>query len=124
VVDTPSIYDTVPTISLTDDELNEAARRIQAKELPDDWIRRYKKAVADNVFGVGHATDKAGRPIEMGIGSAFNQSRTSIEAYRKYGRDEAGYEATLARLEKELAATEARKRNEPIGEDQLWRKYL
>ena len=60
------------------------------------------------VFGANHKTDRFG-PIEEGRGSARNQTRQSIEAYRRHGKDEPDYKENLARMEKELAETNERR---------------
>jgi hypothetical protein len=125
-MDATSVLDPVrpPAQSLTDDELNEIAARIEAGELPADYLRRHKQAVRDNVFGVGHAVDKAGRPVEQGLGSAFQQTRQSIDAFKKYHANDVNFERDLAVLEKQLLATEQRKKSEAPGADQAWRKHV
>jgi hypothetical protein len=62
-----------------------------------------------NVFGVDHKVDRLGRPIEQGRGSAKNQTVQSVEAYRRYGKDEPDFKEHLARMEKELAESDARR---------------
>jgi hypothetical protein len=61
------------------------------------------------VYGVDHKVDRLGRPIEQGRGSAKNQTVQSVEAYRRYGKDEPDYKENLARMEKELAESDARR---------------
>ena len=61
------------------------------------------------VYGVDHKVDRLGRPIEQGRGSAKNQTVQSVEAYRRYGKDEPDYKENLARMEKELAETNERR---------------
>ena len=60
-------------------------------------------------FGATHEVDRLNRPIEQGRGSARNQTRQSIEAYRRHGKDEPDYKENLARMEKELAESDARR---------------
>jgi hypothetical protein len=61
------------------------------------------------VFGANHEVDRLNRPIEDGRGSARNQTRQSVEAYRRHGKDEPDYKENLARMEKELAETNERR---------------
>jgi|SRR6516162_1115337 hypothetical protein len=109
-MDTPSVLDPrmIPVISLTEQEKDTADAMIAEGILPPNFYELHWQAIADNVFGVGHRTDKNG-PQEMGLGSKDNQTRTSVEAYRKWGKDEPDYERHLARLEKELIESQARR---------------
>ena len=50
----------IPAISLTVEELDERRQQISRGELPSDWMDRYRKALADNVFGFDHKTDNSG----------------------------------------------------------------
>jgi hypothetical protein len=82
-------------------------------------IRKEAKQIArQDVFGVDHKTDRNGNPIEQGVGSKGNQTAQSIEAYiktqteRSANGPEPGYEETLARMRKDLAESEARRRAE------------
>ena len=86
------------------------SRRNQAGLLPPDWLDKYAAAVEANVFGEGSRRDAKGNPVEQGRGSADNQTSQSVEAYRKWGKDEPDYERTLARMEKQLAASEIRRK--------------
>jgi hypothetical protein len=96
------------------------ARKVESLDmLPRDVrkeIKREAKKIALNdVFGVGHATDKSGNPIEQGLGSAANITQQHLDAYIKNQTDrsatgpEAGYEENLARFRKQLAECEARR---------------
>jgi hypothetical protein len=100
---------TIPSVTLTATELDEAEQRIEKGELPPDWFAQYYKAVDENVFGVDFKKDRDGRPIETGIGSPSNQTQTSIDAYKKYGQSEPSYLRNLAQMEKDLAACEQRR---------------
>jgi hypothetical protein len=113
-MDTPSTIDpyNIPSVMLTQTELDDVERRIEAGELPEDWFARYARAIEDNVFGVGHGKDANGKPIENGLGSAANQTAQSVEAYRRWGVNDIDYEKNLARIEKELAVCEARRAEE------------
>jgi hypothetical protein len=64
------------------------------------------------VFGANHEVDRLNRPIEDGRGSARNQTRQSVEAYRRHGKGEQDYKEHLARMEKELAESDARRAGE------------
>ena len=78
-------------------------------------IKREARRIAENdVFGVDHKKDKAGNPIEQGIGAKGNMTVQCIEAYIKNQTErspsgpEPGYEEHLARMRRELAETQAR----------------
>ncbi len=75
-------------------------------------IKEGNEQAVNDVFGVGHRTDVRGNPIEMGMGSPLNQTRPSIEAYKRYHRDDPDYEDVLKRLELELVESEKRRRRE------------
>ena len=97
----------VPTITLSDAELDDIEAQIEAGKLSPDFLERYYAAVANNVFGHDHKTDRHGNPIEQGRGSASNMTQQSVDAYRKWGKDEPGYAEHLATMEKQLAACNA-----------------
>ena len=104
-------------VTKTQQEMDEMRELIQRGELPPDAIKKYYEDEARNVFGFDAVKTKNGY-IEQGYGSAKNQTRNSIEAYKKFHSSDVDYERTLARLEKELAECDARRaaergRNEP-----------
>jgi|SRR5271165_909722 len=109
-----SVIDPVRPISLTlsQREIEELQEQIDLGQLPPDFLDRCEKARQDNVFGIDHKTDRNGVPIEQGRGSPGNQTRQSIEAYRKWCMNEPNAERTLARMEKEFAESEARRKAE------------
>lgn len=79
-------------------------------------IKKEAKRIAQNdVFGVGHKTDKDGNPVEQGLGAAGNVTQQHIDAYvknqteRSKSGPEPGYEDNLARMRRDLAACEARR---------------
>ena len=111
MVDATSILDPnkIPSIMLSKDELDEVESRIEAGELPADWFPRYYKAIEENVFGADAKHDSNGKPIEQGFGSPSNMTRQSIEAYRKWGKDDPGHEKNLAMMEKQLTECEHRR---------------
>jgi hypothetical protein len=113
-MDTPSTIDLnrIPAITLSPDELSEMAARIEAGELPPDYMDRYHAAVEANVFGHDHKKDRHGNPIEQGLGSEGNMTRNSVEAYRRWGKDDVNYAENLARMETQLAACEERRKQE------------
>lgn len=102
----------VPTLSLSESELSDIEALIEQGALPKDFLDRHFEAVENNVFGFDHKKDKHGEPIEQGIGSPSNMTRNCVEAYRKYGKDEPKekYEATLARMEADLAKCDERRK--------------
>ena len=102
----------VPSITLSQAELDEIEGLISAGQLAPDFMERHLEAVARNVFGVDHKTDQDNSLIEQGIGSPANQSRNSINAYKKYAKYEFGYneeefKKNCLRMEAELAACNA-----------------
>ena len=89
-------------VTKTEEEIAEMRMLIERGELPPDAIEKHYEAEARNVFG--HDAKKIkGEYIEQGIGSPKNQTRNSVESYKKYGKDEPNYKETLARMEAELA---------------------
>src|SRR4029077_2640856 len=105
-------------VTKTRDELDQMTPEIAAGKLPPDAIKQYYADERRNVFGFDHKTDRSGKPIEQGIGSPGNQTENSIAAYKKYHASDVDYERTLARLQKELDESNARRaaergRNEP-----------
>jgi hypothetical protein len=77
-----------------------------------------KKIARQDVFGIDHKTDRNGNPIEQGVGAKGNQTQQSIDAYIKNNTErspngpEPNFEETLARMRKDLAESEARRRAE------------
>jgi hypothetical protein len=110
-MDTPSTIDPLkpPVLTPSGDELDEIEARIEAGELPPDYIVRHYAAAEANVFGFDHGKDAKGKPIEQGLGSPGNMTRQSIESYRKWGASELDYERHLARMEAQLAECAARR---------------
>ncbi len=99
----------VPTINQSAAEIAEIRALMEAGKLPSDFLKRHIEAVDSNVFGVDAPKDRRGWRMEIGIGSPLNQSQQSLDAYIKYGKDEPDFERNLARMRKELEATEQRK---------------
>lgn len=116
----------MPTVTLSQAEMDEIEVRMSRGELPPDFLDRYYDAVDANVFG-HDAPKKDGNRQEQGIGSPGNQTRNSINAYKRYGKyeddhDPEKFKLTIARMEAELAATNqargiagARRRGRPPG---------
>jgi hypothetical protein len=57
-------------------------------ELPSHLRKQLRKEAEDialnSVFGENHKKDAAGEPIEHGIGSPGNQTRHSLDSFKKY----------------------------------------
>jgi hypothetical protein len=119
-MDTPSTFDPLkPTVlNLSPEEYDEIDEQIAAGVLPVDWYQKHYEAIDRNVFGHDFKRDAKGRPIETGIGSNFNLTANAVEAYikeqteRRQGGPEPGFEENLAKLRKQLAVCEARRREE------------
>ena len=106
-------FDYRPTpITLTAEELETMRLQIETGQLPPDAIAQHFDCVQKNVFGFDFKKDRNGKPIENGLGSARNQTRNSVESYRKWGIGEADYEINLQRMEKELAVANERRKRE------------
>jgi hypothetical protein len=98
-------------VAKTQEEIAEMRALIASGDLPADAIEQYYKAEALNVFGFDAKKRRDGKGYqEQGYGSAGNQTRNSIEAYKKYCSHEVDFERNLARMEKELAESDARRR--------------
>jgi hypothetical protein len=96
-------------VTKTQQEMDEMREQIQSGELPPDAIKKYYEDEAKNVYGIDAKKRRDGTYEEQGYGSAKNQTRNSIEAYKKYHASDVDYERTLARLLKELAESDARR---------------
>jgi hypothetical protein len=94
----------VPSISLSQAEIDEIQDMIAREVLPPDFLERHLEAVRRNIFGFDHKTDKNGRPIEQGLGSPQNMTQNCIDAYKKWGKNDPGFEEHLKRMEAELVA--------------------
>jgi hypothetical protein len=105
-------------VTRTVDELAEMQKQIAAGELPPNAIEQYYEDERKNVFGHNYKRDSKGQPIEVGIGSPSQPSFNSVEAYRKYGRDEPDYARHLARMEKELADYQQARRKAGAAQQQ------
>ena len=85
------------------------------KETRKQIKREAKQIALNDVFGVGHTTDRNGNPQEQGQGTANNMTQQSIDAYIKSQTErnpngpEPGYEDHLKRMRQQLAACEARR---------------
>lgn len=121
----------IRSINFIDKQLT--ARKVDSLSLLPKETRKQIRAEArkmalDDVFGFDHRTDKEGNPIEQGQGAPGNQTRQSIEAYKKYcdpGNPKAttpevskeAFDANLKRMEAELAKSDARRRAARAAED-------
>ena len=99
-------------VTLTGQELDELKAKVAAGELPPDAVKQHFDAEARNTFGHDAKRRRDGSYIEQGVGSPGNQTRNSIEAYKKYCSHEARFEETVARMERELAESNERRRKE------------
>jgi hypothetical protein len=99
-----------PTVTLTAEEVELIEKQIEGGALPPDYLEKCDEARETNVFGLGYKTDRRHNPIEQGIGSSGNQTRNSIEAYKKYGKHEPDFEENVKRMEKELAESNERRK--------------
>jgi hypothetical protein len=113
-MDTPSTLDPrrITPLSLTEQEVNDAYDQIEAGLLPANFFELCAEARSANVFGVDAPRDKSGNRTEQGIGSAFGQTRNSIDAYKKFCKDEPDFEKNVARMERELEQSNARRKVE------------
>jgi hypothetical protein len=119
-METPIDPRTVPSITLSEAELEEIWASVQRGELPADYLARHHDAVDANVFGHDAPKDKHGRRREQGRGSPGNQTRQSIDAYKKFCQHEVDFEKTLARMEKELTACEAHRAASAVKSNKPW----
>jgi hypothetical protein len=86
-----------------------ALRQEEWDELSPEEKKLHRAAEAKNVFGADHKTDRHGRPIEQGIGSASQPSLNHFQALAAAeGQDVA--DAEMAKAVK--AGTWPPKRNE------------
>lgn len=88
-------------VTKTEEELSEMQSLIARGELPPDAIEKYYEGEAKNVFG-HDAKVVMGQWVEQGFGSAINQTRNSIEAYKKYHSGDPGFAENVKRMETEL----------------------
>jgi hypothetical protein len=96
-------------VTKTAQEIDEMRAEIAAVTLPPDAIKRYREEEDRNVYGHDAKRRRDGSYIEQGVGSAGNQTRNSIEAYKKYHSNEPDFEKQVARMEKELVESDARR---------------
>jgi hypothetical protein len=96
-------------VTKTQQEMDEMRELIQRGELPPDAIKKYYDDEARNVFGFDAKKTRKGY-IEQGYGSAQNQTRNSIEAYKKYHSNEPDFAEHLKRMEAELVESNERRR--------------
>lgn len=104
----------MPTVTLSQSEMEEIEGLIEAGQLPKDFLDRYFDAVENNVFGVDHKKDRHGNPVEQGIGSPGNMTQNSINAYKRYAKydpdfDEAKFAENIKRMEADLKASNERR---------------
>ena len=108
-----------PTINQSMEELEQMQALIDAGQLPPDFIERHFDAVDANVFGVDAPKDRRGYRVEQGRGSPLNMTQQSIDAYKKWGKDEPDFNENLKRMESQLAASQ--KKN-PTDMREHWKR--
>jgi hypothetical protein len=107
----------VPVVMLTAEEVADIETKIDAGQLPLDYMDLVADARTRNVYGHDYSTDRDGNPIEQGVGSAQNQTRNSIAAYKKYcdpknpkaADPDPNFAENLKRMEKELVESNTRR---------------
>lgn len=109
MVDTPIDPIRVPSINLSMEELDAMQAGIENGSLPKDFMDRHFDAVDRNVFGHDAKKDRKGNYQEQGLGSSKNQTKNSVEAYRKFCKSEPDFAENLKRMEAELKDSEARR---------------
>jgi hypothetical protein len=102
----------IPVLQLSGEEYLEIEEHIAAGYLPSNYLELHEIAKAKNVFGHDHKTDRQGNPIEQGFGSPGNQTANSIAAFRRYHSQDPDFEKNVARMEKELVASNERRKAE------------
>lgn len=99
----------MPTVTLSQAEIEEIEQLMAAGSLPPDWLDRHFDAVDANVFGADAPKDRHGNRKEQGRGSAANMTQQSIDAYKKWGKGETDFAENLKRMEAQLAETNQRR---------------
>jgi hypothetical protein len=87
-------------ITLIPEEIEWIEGLIAQGQLPPDWFERCDDARDANVFGVDAPKDKRGYRMEQGLGSPRNMTQQSVDAYRKWGKDEPDYDRNLQKMQK------------------------
>lgn len=108
-----------PSINQSIKELEQMQARIDKGDLPPDYIERHFDAVDANVFGFDAPKDKNGQRQEQGLGSPRNQTRQSIEAYKRWHKDDKDFQKTLETMEAQLAANQQKN---PTDIREIWRR--
>ena len=98
-------------VAKTQEEIAEMRTQIAEGKLPPDAIKQYYDAEALNVFGFDAKKRRDGKGYhEQGYGSPGNQTRNSIDAYKKYCSHEPDFEKNVAKMERELSESNERRR--------------
>jgi hypothetical protein len=87
------------------------------KQLADEIRRQADARALIDTYGEGFKRDKHGKPMEQGRGSPGNQTAESVAAYEQRCKDKPNYHETLARMKRELAACQERRKAENPNED-------
>jgi hypothetical protein len=99
-------------LCLTEQEIEDIYDLIDQNLVPANFFELCAEARRKAIFGENYRVDKLGRPVESGLGSSENQTTQSVSAFRKWCVNEIDYEKTLARLERELVESDARRKAE------------
>lgn len=100
------------TWSVAKQNLLDKIKHDTPKQLADQIRRQADARALIDTFGEGFKRDKHGKPLEQGRGSPGNQTAESVAAYEHRGKDEPNYQENLARMKRELAACEERRKAE------------
>jgi hypothetical protein len=83
VMDTPIDPIRIPTITLSNEEIDEIKEGIKAGQLPADFLERHYDAVDANVFGIDAPKDRHGKRQEQGRGSRGHETLNHFLALRR-----------------------------------------
>lgn len=89
-------------------DLDHARRQVALGLLPANYIEKHFEDERKAVFGENYRTDRNGWPLESGKGSAAQPTEQSIAAYKKYCKNEPGFDQHVAKMEQALADYQAR----------------
>ena len=73
----------VPSITLSNEELDEIKAGMKSGELPPDFLERHRRAIALNVFGFDAKQDRHGNYIEQGLGAPGFETGNHFAALKK-----------------------------------------
>jgi hypothetical protein len=117
------VYDGIklpPAVSLTNEELQQIAYQIEAGDLPPNYLDLHFDNVDASVFGVDAPRNRHGQRQEQGLGSENNMTRQSIDAYRRWCKDEPDFEKTVIKMEKQLVACNEKRKVGAAASPKKW----